>query len=37
MKLFISIAICYNHESLFSPKTHLIPTIIKNLKCQKTK
>ena len=35
MKLFISIAICYNHESLFSPKTHLIPTIIKKLKMSK--
>ena len=32
MKLFISIAICYNHESLYSPKSHLIPTIIKKLK-----
>ncbi len=31
MKLFISIAICYNHESLYSPKTHLVPTIIKKL------
>ena len=30
-KLFISIGICYNHESLFSPKSHLIPTLIKKL------
>lgn len=35
MKLFISIAICYNHESLFSPKAHLIPTIIRKLKMSK--
>ncbi len=31
-KLFISIGICYNHESIFSPKSHLIPTLIKKLK-----
>lgn len=30
-KLFISIGICYNHESLFSPKSHLIPMLIKKL------
>jgi len=35
MKLFISIAICYNHESIYSPKTHLIPTIIRKLKNSK--
>jgi len=30
-KLFISIGICYNHESLYAPKSHLIPTLIKKL------
>ena len=30
-KLFISIGICYNHESIYTPKSHLIPTIIKKL------
>ena len=34
-KLFISIGICYNHESSCSPKSHLIPTIIKKLKSSK--
>ena len=34
---FIVNAICYNHESIFTPKNHLIRSVLKKLKNKKSK